>query len=79
MHPTRPRLYYLKRSEDVSGNSGVGRVAEVAVFSNGTAVVQWTPDRNRLRVASTVVYQSVGDLLAVHGHDGRTTLEPMEG
>jgi hypothetical protein len=33
------KMYYLRRHEDVSGNSGCGRVAQVAEFDDGTAVL----------------------------------------
>lgn len=33
------KTYYLRRHEDVSGNSGCGRVAQVAEFDDGAAVL----------------------------------------
>jgi hypothetical protein len=58
------------RDEDVSGVSGVGRVAEVVVFENGKVVVAW------LRGPHTVtVFDSLADVDRVHGHDGLTWLE----
>lgn len=72
------RMYYLRRHEDVSGNSGCGRVAQVAEFDDGAAVLHWNSGANASGVASTEVFSSVADLLRIHGHDGRSVLEPIE-
>jgi hypothetical protein len=71
------RAYYLRRNEDLSGMSGTGRVAEVAVFDDGTAVIRWIDRMNSTRVSSTAIFDSVDDLLKIHGHGGRTVLEPI--
>ena len=71
------KTYYLRRHEDVSGNSGCGRVAQVAEFDDGAAVLHWTSGANTSGVSSTEVFASVADLLRVHGHDGRSVLEPI--
>lgn len=71
------RAYYLRRNEDPSGMSGTGRVAEVAVFDDGTAVIRWIDRMNSTRVSSTAIFDSVDDLLKIHGHGGRTVLEPI--
>ena len=72
------RTYYLRRDEDVSGNSGCGRVAQVAEFDDGTAVLHWNRGANASGVASTEVFSSVSDLLRIHGHNGRSVLEPID-
>lgn len=69
------RLYHLCRKEDISGTSGTGHVAEVAEFDDGTVVVRWIRDRNAAVIASTTVFNSLDDLLKVHGHEGRTDVE----
>lgn len=71
------KTYYLRRDEDTSGNSGCGRVAQVAEFDDGTAVLHWNIGANRLGVGSTEVFASITDLLRIHGHDGRSVLEPF--
>lgn len=71
------KTYYLRRDEDVSGNSGCGRVAQVAEFDDGTAVLHWNLGANQSGVSSTEVFASIDDLLRVHGHDGRSVLEPF--
>jgi hypothetical protein len=61
------RLFVLRRSEDVTGVSGTGDVAEGVEFSDGTVVLRWagvTP--------STVVWPDLAAAIKVHGHDGRT-------
>ncbi len=69
------RLYHLCRKEDISGTSGTGHVADVAEFDDGTVVVRWMRDRNAAGVSSTTVFNSLADLLKVHGHEGRTDVE----
>lgn len=64
-----PRPFVLRRGEDVSGVSGCGDVAEGVVFGDGTVALRW-----RSATASTVLWASLDDALAVHGHDGRTTV-----
>lgn len=72
------RIYYLRRHEDISGNSGCGRVAQVAEFDDGSAVLHWNRGANTSGVASTEVFNTVSDLLGIHGHDGKSVLEPIE-
>lgn len=64
-----PRVGFLMRRYDHTGVSGTGQVAEVAEFADGTAVVRWHGEH-----ASTVVWASVDDALAIHGHQGDTTV-----
>lgn len=67
---TRMRRFNLVRDEDVSGVSGVGRVAEGCEFSNGICAMTWlTPYR------STTIYYSIKELDAVHSHGGATRVE----
>lgn len=61
--------FHLLRLDDESGVSGIGWVAEGAVFSNGWVVLVWptgTPSLN--------FYESIADVEAVHGHGGRTRI-----
>lgn len=66
------------RDEDETGNSGTGVVGEVTCFSDGTAVLKWSCDSNALQVSSVVIYQSLADLVKVHGHGGKTRLEAVQ-
>ncbi|WP_204249041.1 hypothetical protein [Nocardia arizonensis] len=63
------RTFEFHRDEDVTGYSGTGVVADGAMFDDGTAVVRWRGERR-----STVVWPSIEDAIAVHGHDGATRL-----
>lgn len=61
------RRFTLVRDEDVSGVSGTGVVAEGVEFTNGKVVVRWLSER-----ASTVVWDTLADAEAIHGHGGKT-------
>ncbi len=62
-----PRLFSLIRTDDVSGVSGTGRVADGVRWPDGTVTVRW-----RTTTASTVFFSCLADAEAIHGHDGRT-------
>lgn len=65
---SKPRLFELIRDVDVSGVSGTGKVAEGAVFSDGTAVVHWIG-----QWSTTAVHcQGIDSVREIHGHAGRT-------
>ena len=66
MEPTL-QTFYLLRHNDVSGVSGTGIVAEGVVFRDGTTVIRWLGDK-----PSTVVWGSIADAVAIHGHGGNT-------
>ena len=61
------KQFYLVRTEDTSGVSGTGRIAEGVVFSNGWCVLGWMSGHPSLEY-----FQSIADLEAVHGHGGKT-------
>lgn len=69
-----PARFLLVRDEDVNGVSGIGAVAEGVAFGDGTCAMRW-----RGGLASTAVYQSIRDLIAIHGHEGRTRVEWIDG
>ncbi len=72
-HQIGMRRFRLVRSEDVSGVSGVGSVAEGVLFTSGKAVLGWCSD-----IASVTVYDSLAELEAIHGHEGRTRIEWLD-
>ena len=76
----KPGLYWWVRDVDETGMSGAGRVAQVAIFEDGSAVLRWLKGRNSAGVQSTVFYESVDDLVHVHGHGAKRTghMEPVE-
>lgn len=70
------KRFLLVRSEDVSGVSGTGVVAEGIVFSTGRAVLCWLTQHR-----SIAIYDSISELEIIHGHDGRTVvrwIDPKE-
>lgn len=76
----KPGLYWWVRDKDETGMSGCGRVAQVAVFEDQSAVLRWVKDRNSSGVASTVFYETAQQLVMIHGHGDRKTghLEPVQ-
>lgn len=68
------RRFVLDRISDTSGVSGVGLVAEGVVFGDNTAVLRWNTE-----LTSTAIYDSVSDLIAIHGHNGLTQLRWVDG
>lgn len=67
------RHFYLVRDEDVSGTSGIGKVAEVFVFEVGVAIVVWLVAPYGINI-----YDSVKHLKEVHGHEGATRMVPAD-
>jgi hypothetical protein len=61
------KTFTLYREKDVSGVSGTGSVAEGVQFTDGVVVLRWNGEH-----ASTVVWHSIEDALAIHGHGGLT-------
>jgi len=61
------RLFELHRDEDPTGVSGPGIVASGVEFDDGTVVIRWRSEH-----ASTVVWDTIADAVAVHGHVGKT-------
>lgn len=62
------RRFQLHRDEDLTGISGTGVVAEGVQWSTGgQCVYRW------LTATSTTTFaDSIADVEAIHGHDGRT-------
>jgi hypothetical protein len=63
------RRFHFERTEDASGVSGCGRVAEGVVFTNGKVALEWLSDHS-----STALYDSIQDVEHIHGHEGRTKI-----
>jgi hypothetical protein len=61
------RRFYLERTEDISGVSGTGHVAEGVELSDGRCILRW-----KLPISSIGIYESMPELVAVHGHAGAT-------
>ena len=67
------KMFYLKRVEDESGVSGTGRIAQGFIFDNGKVALTWLSEH-----PSITIYDSIGEVSAVHGHGGKTevVMEP---
>jgi len=63
------RIFRLQRDDDASGVSGTGVVAEGVIFSNTKVVLSWLTIHK-----SIAVYDSLAEMLAIHGHEGRTKI-----
>lgn len=68
------KTFTLVRNEDASGVSGTGEVAEGVEFNNGKCVMCWDT-----KTSSIAVYESIDDLIAIHGHEGRTVAKFEDG
>lgn len=70
------RAFVLHREQDITGISGTGPVADGVVFPDGTTVVRWRdlggPAAERGVRPTTVVFESVEAVMALHGHNGAT-------
>lgn len=70
-----PRRFALHRRRDLSGVSGIGLVAFGTVYPTGRTTLAWCAGD----VASVTVYDSVDQVLKIHGHDGATNLVWLDG
>jgi hypothetical protein len=63
------RRFHFERDSDASGVSGTGRVAEGVLSTTLRAVVFWLVPPYTMGI-----YQDIADVIAVHGHDGKTRI-----
>lgn len=70
MTATLPHRFQLYRHADVSGVSGTGTVAYGTLFPGGLVALCWPGEH-----PSLATWQSLDDLIAVHGHDGATVIK----
>lgn len=71
---SQPRRFLLVRTEDVTGVSGTGKVAEGIQYSDGVCSMRWVVNPAR----STTVYNSVEDVEMIHGHNGATKVQFLD-
>ena len=64
------RRFKLQRNEDATGVSGIGVVAEGVQFTDGKVAIRWVTGKHR----STVVWESIDAVEAIHGHGGMTQI-----
>jgi hypothetical protein len=65
-----PRRFALVRHIDYTGISGIGVVAYGVVFSDGHVALRWCSDH-----PATSLWNSIDDVLAVHGHGDATSVQ----
>ena len=68
------RRFHFNRVEDASGISGTGRVAEGVLFDNGLVALTWNSVHKCVNI-----YTSLAEMMAVHGHEGKTVLVWVDG
>lgn len=68
------RRFHFNRIEDASGVSGTGRVADGVLFDNGLVALSWNSVHKCVNV-----YTSLAEMMAVHGHEGKTELVWVDG
>ncbi len=61
--------FYLERNVDVSGTSGTGVVARGVQLPSGKCVLEWLTFHS-----SVAMYQTLDDIVHIHGHNGATKL-----
>ena len=61
------RRFHLLREKDETGKSGLGKITEGCVFSNGWVAMMWLTS-----VTSLSWYLSIEDVEHIHGHNGTT-------
>ena len=68
------RIFVLDRIEDETGISGTGVVAEGIEFSNNKCVLSWLTEHK-----SIAIYESIEEVEAIHGHNGKTVIRFLHG
>lgn len=72
----QPRRFYLHRWADASGVSGTGRIAYGVAWPDGRAITRWIGSVTG--VSQICVWDSVDEILAIHGHGGATELHWLD-
>lgn len=67
------RRFQLRRVEDVNGVSGTGVVVQGVKFDDGACAIRWVSD-----YPSTTHHDSIENVIAVHGHGGKTVVEWLD-
>ncbi len=61
------RTFNLQRDDDETGISGTGVVAQGVEFDDGSVAMKWLT-----ATSSLGYYESIDELVTIHGHGGRT-------
>lgn len=68
------KRFNLFRLEDETGISGTGIVAEGVQFKTGKCALGWLTE-----VSSIAIYDNIGELEQIHGHEGKTIVRWIDG
>jgi prepilin-type processing-associated H-X9-DG protein len=68
------KRFHLVRHEDETGISGTGIIAEGVQFDRGDFVISWLTQHSSLGI-----YRSEEEMMAIHGHGGKTTIAYFDG
>ena len=68
------RRFELFRTEDETGISGIGTIAEGCEFHDGTCYLSWLTEQQ-----SEGRYPTIERLIGIHGHEGKTTVRWIDG
>lgn len=61
------KIFELRREVDETGISGTGTVAQGVIFDDGRCALRWLT-----ACRSTAIYDSIEDVVRIHGHGGLT-------
>jgi hypothetical protein len=64
------KRFHLVRNEDETGVSGTGVVTDGIEFADGSVVMKWNT-----ATTSVALYQSMADVIVIHGHGGKTVVQ----
>jgi hypothetical protein len=73
LHWDTGRDFDLYRLADPTNISGVGTVASGIELGNGTVAMQWREPH-----PSKVIWPTIDEVLAVHGHGGKTVVHWLD-
>jgi hypothetical protein len=63
------KTFYLYRTVDIHGNSGIGLVAEGTIFDNGMVSMTWLSEH-----PTVTIFKNITTVEKLHGHEGLTKL-----
>jgi hypothetical protein len=66
---TTTKRFVLNRTQDATGTSGTGIIADGVEFPSGKCVIHFRP-----APGSIIIFDSVADMESVHGHNGQTQI-----
>ena len=64
------KTFVLNRKRDKMGVSGTGVIAEGVLSTTGKVALFWLTAKR-----SVAIYDSIGDMMDIHGHNGDTQIE----